>query len=615
MSESQSNDRLYDTIAVTSRSARTIYALYLTLSAFCILTVFNLSDRQILFNEPVGIPQLGSEIGIIGFFLVASVALISVFIYLNLYIHKIHRLASSVEGRLNKGRIYPWIINDEKFSSGSTYTFGSEAIINWIRSVIVTMTLWFSLPLTIAAFAAWSLKLQNEIIAYALTLAFVASVGVTCFFWAQYQKEKRRLWVQLLVFSFAVVVSCTWWNSLLKRSLDGRVRWATVDLSNQVLTRRGNNLSRSSTLNGARLNGAALRNTTLRTGDLERAYLNRTDLAYADLSKVNGTLARFESASMLGVQADSADFTGANFYAVKANDIELRSAEMDFACMDSTRLEYADLVSANMSNASLRAANLDWARIRNANLFAANLTRASLRGVVFDGANLGMVDMEGAEVAGARITGDYAIFELRTDTIRLEVSDRQDPRTEGIYFEETGPVLGSNSVEFTFGPDTDIQRFANQLTGFVMRLCKANSLFKIEPSFVREAARAMCPGKVRWLTIPSADSLSDVYSAIRIEQPTNRGTACDKYLGAPTALERPCLYRLGNESRSGPSEVNIAIWKRSGIDARSRFWGTHPPETIRRLLSMNPGSSDEIDSALGITPTIIPTKRPTCASP
>ena len=105
---------LIENIAEASKNARKIYFLYIGFLAYCALTVFSTTDRQIILNETAHLPIVNLDVSLNGFFILAPIIAILVFLYFQLYLHRIKGLVTDLRDNylpIEKRRLYPWMIN------------------------------------------------------------------------------------------------------------------------------------------------------------------------------------------------------------------------------------------------------------------------------------------------------------------------------------------------------------------------------------------------------------------------------------------------------------------------------------------------------------------------
>jgi hypothetical protein len=80
---------LLENIAEASKNARTIYFLFVGFLVYCGLTVVGIKDRQIILNDAVSLPILRMDVPLNGFFILAPVIVIFLFLYFQLYLIRV----------------------------------------------------------------------------------------------------------------------------------------------------------------------------------------------------------------------------------------------------------------------------------------------------------------------------------------------------------------------------------------------------------------------------------------------------------------------------------------------------------------------------------------------
>jgi uncharacterized RDD family membrane protein YckC len=312
---------LIDNIEKASLNARRIYLLFIGLLAYCALTVAGTSDRRIILNEPANLPVINLEVSLDGFFILAPLLAIFIFVYFQLYLHKLKRLLDKLRSKYQPlaedEKIYPWMLN---FVS----ELGSGFVARTQR-FIVNFSLWWSLPAVLMILALWYLKKHDPLLCSIVGMMPLLGTVLVAAFWTYYQhssgfafqfkfgqlkqflkthKDKGTLLALVLLFEiylFAVFMP----RALRGENIFGT--WPGVDLSYQNLT--GNreevywvNL-RDADLQGADFSGAILERADLRQANLEGAKLEEANLRKADLSGAN-----LRGAKLTGAIIDSALF-------------------------------------------------------------------------------------------------------------------------------------------------------------------------------------------------------------------------------------------------------------------------------------------------------------------
>lgn len=342
-------DWLIENIAEASKNARKIYFLYVGFLAYCALTVVSTSDRQIILNETASLPILKLDVPLNGFFLLAPLIAILVFIYFQLYLHRLRTLIDDLRtnyGLTEKGRLYPWMINIAEDPD--------PGAVGALQRIIVGFTLWTSLTLVLILFALWYVKKHEPIWSYIVGTAPIVGALVTFWFWFQYEpgKLRRSTWSKIFSFGgFSLVIAfelCLLFFLIPWAREGGKYRWVhpliCVNLSYQNLITKPKTDYKGlywGNFKEARLEGARLVNAVLERADLTQANLQKVKLVGANLQRADLWLA---------------DLQGATLW--KAN------------------LKGAKLISANLQKADLSEANLKETDLNGANLRDADLTQA-----------------------------------------------------------------------------------------------------------------------------------------------------------------------------------------------------------------------------------------------
>jgi len=111
----RNGSRLESVIDKASQHARMIYYLYLGFIAYCAVTVFSTTDRQLaLKGDKAQLPILDIAVPLDGFFIFAPVLAIGLFVYFMLYLHRLNSLIDDLmeaDPSYNKRDLYPWMIN------------------------------------------------------------------------------------------------------------------------------------------------------------------------------------------------------------------------------------------------------------------------------------------------------------------------------------------------------------------------------------------------------------------------------------------------------------------------------------------------------------------------
>ncbi len=185
--EPKEHDWLFDNIAEASRNARKLYLLFLGFIAYCALTLVSTTDRQmVLKNESVRLPIVNLDVSLNGFFILAPLLAVFLFVYFQFYLLKTRDLISNPKIRdvpNSKDRIYPWFIN-------FAYDY-EDNLLGRIQRFIVGLSLWWSLPLVLMLFSFWYLKKHEPILSYVVGGMPLLGAFAVILFWT-FNESKQK---------------------------------------------------------------------------------------------------------------------------------------------------------------------------------------------------------------------------------------------------------------------------------------------------------------------------------------------------------------------------------------------------------------------------------------
>jgi len=339
---------LINNIAEASKNARNIYLLYIGLLAYCALTVASTSDQRIILNEPARLPVISLDVSLDGFFILAPILAIFIFVYFQLYLLNLKRLLDDLRTNYRpikeSQQIYPWMLN-----------FVSEVgsgFVARVQRLIVNFSLWWSLPLVLMLLALWYLKKHDPLLSSVVGTMPLIGVILVVAFWIQYQKPPNSppkfQKDQRILLGIVLVMEIYLFAVFMPRALRGERligTWPAVDLSYKNLANKQDEVYwvnlRDADLQGAdftasildkadlrqaNLKGAIMEETQLKGADLRGAKLQGCDLEKADLQKAKLDSAIFELANLQGVRLDSASLRGTIFRGTRLDNTNLSSA-------------------------------------------------------------------------------------------------------------------------------------------------------------------------------------------------------------------------------------------------------------------------------------------------
>jgi len=343
---------IFENIAEASKKASRIYTVFLSVLAYCAITVVSTTDRQLLLNEPVRLPLINVEVSLAGFFVLSPIISILIFVYLQLYFHRIKGLIEQLKtdyDHKDKRRIYPWLLNIAREPE--------PGAVGKVQSFIASFSLWWCLPIVLTLFPLSMFRKQIPFLSYVFMMVPVIGSVLVWWFKAHYETyglQGKKYWSvhlgELIIIPALLVLIplALTFDKFMTAPL------FSMDLHGQVFSTKPMQQYPGHywfELPFARLERANLSHAVLEHSNLEQASLQRAKLVGTILTGANLTQANLTEASLIRAQ-----LTGA-------------------------RLMDADLTGANLSEADLTGANLVGAVLTGANLNGVNLTGAYLRQV------------------------------------------------------------------------------------------------------------------------------------------------------------------------------------------------------------------------------------------
>lgn len=393
--------RITTVIDSASGHARTIFYLYIGYISYCAVTVFGTTDRQLLIKgERVSLPLLDITVSLYGFFLLAPIIAIAIYIYFMIHLNRLNILIDDLI-TYNKDRhysysntdLYPWLFNIARFPD--------KGWIGKIQYFFAFVSLWLSLPLIIAIFFSKFMKKHDEIFSYLFVLLFFVCIFIVLMFWYEYSKiisrsnlKKRYIPIILIL----LLLSCGA-VTLINQGYFGAAKyprydvWVNMNLRNQILVTpppQEEELEQKYWLDisGSNLNGADLNNSVLKRANMSRVKLINADLQFANLNEANlsysnlkGVMlnmneiveAKLLMTDLSGSKIWFADFSNSDLQMAKLYESEIMGSKLDHANLNS-----ADIRNAEVSGSSLRMAKLTFSKLQNTEFIYLDLEKADL---------------------------------------------------------------------------------------------------------------------------------------------------------------------------------------------------------------------------------------------
>lgn len=413
-------DWLISNIAEVSKSASKVYFVYILFLAYSALTVIGTTDRQlILKNEAVHLPIININVSLDGFFMLAPLIAMLVFVYLQLYLGRLKGLIADIRTNYTtteKRRLYPWMINIAEDPE--------PGFMGKLQRLAVKFSLWFSLPAMLILFALWFVKKHDPVLSYIVGIYPIIGTIIVLWFWCNYEDwlkgflqnlDKVALALFALTFEILLLFFIIPWAS--EGKCRDRWSWFCVDLSYQILVTEPKGEYRTIYLadfRGVHLEGANLTSSILKRADLRNAYLQRAQLSYSNLEGSNLYAANLEEASLSNANLQNANLEFAN----------LRKADFSRTNLEKANLKCADLRNASFAGTNLKSSDLSLSDLSFAlfdiaitisiplpgeqfrtELYNAKLKFADLRNARFNGTDFTGTDLEGANLEGVYFEG------------------------------------------------------------------------------------------------------------------------------------------------------------------------------------------------------------------
>ena len=466
----------------TSRIARPIFIGLLAGCVYSWLTIATTTDARLLTNSASSpLPIIGTEIPIAGFYWVAPILLLGVYLYLHLYLQRLWEGLADLpavfpDGKPLNKKVYPWLLSG-LVRAHFKLLKGKRTLLSRLENGAAIFLAWWIVPVTVLVF--WGRYLpRHEWIGTGLHIVLlVVSVGsaillhrhaaatlrrdVAAFRW-------RRLWSDCRTYQGTValgrgvvfvLVSLGAIEGEARRDaisggpvvLGGIATWVPFAFD-RVGYRTFANLREADVSTKPEnwwtakveerfdvIQGATLHGRDLRHADATKAFLVKADLSSANLREANLFGANLRKANLGGADLKGADLAGANLREANLFGANLKGAKLGGANFREANLSGANLPKANLGGANLQEANLDDANLQEANLFGANLREANLAGANLRGANLVFASLQEANLRGANLQRAGLSF------ANLEGADLTEAK--GLTREQLDEVCGDDGTK------------------------------------------------------------------------------------------------------------------------------------------------------------------------
>jgi uncharacterized protein YjbI with pentapeptide repeats len=262
---------------------------------------------------------------------------------------------------VDRRKLYPWLV-----------TLGEQpdpGFVGLLERLIVTFSLWWTLPIVLWLFALWTLRRHALTDCIFLSVVNLLGVVLVFSFWRRYRPSAS--FGRYLVLSVAIVAQAVLLGLLIFVILKGYPGASYVE-----------NLDTSTWVRAVRsYTAVAIRSYTA------------VDFRYADFSDVHS----LHGIHLEGAQLESAGFEGLDLGSASMQNANLSGANLEDTDLTKAVLDEADLIGSQLARSKISSATLEGAWLVNA-----NLNHATAVDVDFRDANLTGADLEGANLQGAK---------------------------------------------------------------------------------------------------------------------------------------------------------------------------------------------------------------------
>jgi|TARA_B100000315_G_scaffold158317_1_gene146958 uncharacterized protein YjbI with pentapeptide repeats len=415
-----------DHVTEISKHARNIFVVTVLACVFSWLVVATTTDAALLVNKTsTELPFVGAKIPIAGFYWAAPAIMLSLYIYLLLYMQRLWESLADLpavfpDGRPLEKQAFPWMLTSI-IRIGVRQLRKHRLAYSGLRVLLSFLTGWLFVPATIIILWVRFLPMHEwpttgAQIAF-FTIAIVAGIafgfraartlkggtspGIGFEYFLRSPLSHLCAVVAVAVPFLAWVVSDGAINghpeeaaesfesgTFDQRSLVPRIVDAFLDLDDVEISLKPPSWTGEYEyldIQIEQVEGALLQDRNLRFAEAQRAFFAGADLRTADM--------RY------------ADFRGGNFSKAMMNDADLDGAILEYTVLSKTDLTAANLKSAKMKGAELEEAVLKGANLNNTSLKGAKLRKADLSDAELKFANLEEAILEDADLSGANFTG------------------------------------------------------------------------------------------------------------------------------------------------------------------------------------------------------------------
>ncbi len=467
----------FELLAEQAQQARTQFFVYLATSAYLLVTVMSITDKQLLLNNSlITLPLL--NIGVPPLFVLIIGPLLLVLTYCNLHIHwfryvkEVEELNFSTEKARRK--LFPIMIYQALYHPKEGFMGvleNSLAEVALFGLLVPIQTCFFLKILKIQAFVWSELGFVFPIVSVALTLYWLykSTHQSTIFNGAKKimdrsvtylsQDPKNFIGLETLAYVYGciyTVVLAAVFASFAHLEVPYDVLSPSLELISTPIVapflermespKEAQKMQAKHVFEG--VYWLDLKDRSLKSANLENTILLKTNLSGADLSYANLQGTNFEQANLEGVNLEHVNLRSANLQDARLSSISLQDASI-FSFIRQQRLVplaggtvtlqdvflgYANLISIILERGNLQYANLNCGGFS----ICTNLKHADLEGTNLQHADLRFAELQHADLGGAKLQNAYLILSnlqyANLEGVQLQHSDLSGANLRDVYF-------------------------------------------------------------------------------------------------------------------------------------------------------------------------------------
>lgn len=377
-----------------SKNAQQILFAVLLACVYTWLTIASTRDPALLLNSATSkLPIIGTDVKIVGFYVIAPLVLLCTYIYLHVYLQRLWEVVASLpaifpDGRPLDYRAYPWM------AMGLVRTYfpflrTNLLCFSQLQRVLTVLLLWGVIPITEAGLWARYLPRHEWWGTVATIGALVASLIFAMLSYLNSTAVLRGQKLGPLRFKWAVARFSNWHGATVLAciavivgisilALEGPQisppgHWPYANLSGEVLSQKLDGWTQDSSTE--KVLGVSMADWNLRFANMSGTFLVRADLSHADLSG-----ARLNSADLR-----RADLYGATLAGASLSQTELSKARLEFANLRGIKFLLPTSEKVGMPHGRKGSGFSGGSYFGSVNITGADFTAADLSGADLEG--------------------------------------------------------------------------------------------------------------------------------------------------------------------------------------------------------------------------------------